>query len=95
MRSTLALRMFRPTQRMMFRPSPRFRRPLPDEEQAGHTISQRLRKLKEIPAELIPLAAVVGLALFAAGYSIVRKFMTDKNLRLWRSSRQPAGRDNH
>ncbi|KAF4582057.1 NADH-ubiquinone reductase complex 1 MLRQ subunit [Ophiocordyceps camponoti-floridani] len=94
MRSTVALRMFRPTQRMMFRSSPRVMRPLPNEELAGHTISQRLRKLKEIPAELIPLAVVVGFALFAAGYSIVRKIMTDKNLRLTRS-RQPPGRNDH
>ncbi|RDA84763.1 hypothetical protein CP532_6934 [Ophiocordyceps camponoti-leonardi (nom. inval.)] len=88
MRSTAALRMFRPTQRMMFRQSPRMMRPLPNEEQAeGHTISQRLRKLKEIPLELIPLAVVVGAAIFAGGYSIVRKLMTDRNLRLTRTPR--------
>ncbi|KAK5997088.1 hypothetical protein PT974_02440 [Cladobotryum mycophilum] len=79
MRSTAALRMFRPTARMM--------RPVPKEDQAGHTISQRLRKLKQIPPELFPLAIVVGFALFAAGYSSARKFIVDKNLRL---SRQGA-----
>ncbi|KAF5025343.1 hypothetical protein F66182_2572 [Fusarium sp. NRRL 66182] len=52
-----------------------------------HTISQRLRKLKQIPPELYPLAVVVGFAIGAAGYSISRKFIVDKNLRL---SRQGA-----
>ncbi|KHO02020.1 uncharacterized protein MAM_01021 [Metarhizium album ARSEF 1941] len=88
MRTTAALRMFRPTARMM--------RPVPKEDQAGHTVSQRLRKLKQIPAELIPLdlAAVVGFAIFAAGYSSVRKFIVDKNLRLARQG--PGGRaDDH
>ncbi|OAQ72937.1 NADH-ubiquinone reductase complex 1 MLRQ subunit domain-containing protein [Pochonia chlamydosporia 170] len=80
MRPTTALRMFRPTARMM--------RPVPKEDQAGHTISQRLRKLKQIP-----LAAVVGFAIFAAGYSSVRKFMVDKNLRLARQG--PGGRADH
>ncbi|KAM0338267.1 hypothetical protein ACHAPU_011392 [Fusarium lateritium] len=79
MRSTTALRMFRQTPRMM--------RPIPKEDQAGHTISQRLRKLKQIPPELYPLAVVVGFALGAATYSISRKFWVDKNLRL---SRQGA-----
>ncbi|KAG6013547.1 hypothetical protein E4U43_006883 [Claviceps pusilla] len=82
MRGTQALRMFRPTARMM--------RPIPKEDQAGHTISQRLRKLKQIPAELIPLAVVVGFAVFAAGYSSFRKFTVDKNLRLARQG--PSGR---
>ncbi|ATY66657.1 hypothetical protein CCM_04542 [Cordyceps militaris CM01] len=82
MRATTAMRMFRQTPRMM--------RPVPKEDQAGHTISQRLRKLKQIPAELIPLAAVVGFAVAAAGYSCVRKFYVDKNLRLGRQG--PTGR---
>ncbi|QPG94573.1 hypothetical protein C2857_006405 [Epichloe festucae Fl1] len=85
MRGTQALRMFRPTARMM--------RPIPKEDQAGHTISQRLRKLKQIPAELIPLAVVVGFAVFAAGYSSVRKFAVDKNLRLSRQG--PTGSADH
>ncbi|CAM1503886.1 Fc.00g014770.m01.CDS01 [Cosmosporella sp. VM-42] len=79
MRSTAALRMFRQTPRML--------RPVPKEDQAGHTISQRLRKLKNIPPELFPLAIVVGFALGAAAYSSGRKFIVDKNLRL---SRQGA-----
>ncbi|GAB0134237.1 hypothetical protein EsDP_00002617 [Epichloe bromicola] len=85
MRGTQALRMFRPTARMM--------RPIPKEDQAGHTISQRLRKLKQIPAELIPLAVVVGFAVFAAGYSSIRKFTVDKNLRL--SRKGPTGSADH
>ncbi|KAM0553891.1 hypothetical protein ACHAPJ_007237 [Fusarium lateritium] len=86
MRSTTALRMFRQTPRML--------RPVPKEDQAGHTISQRLRKLKQIPPELYPLAVVVGFALGAATYSISRKFIVDKNLRLSRqgpSSRHDGG----
>ncbi|KAH8178027.1 hypothetical protein LIA77_03109 [Sarocladium implicatum] len=83
MRSTTAMRMFRQTPRMM--------RPVPKEDQAGHTISQRLRKLKQIPPELIPLGVVVGFAVFAAGYSSIRKFVVDKNLRLSRTG--PTGRD--
>ncbi|KAH6610211.1 hypothetical protein Trco_000231 [Trichoderma cornu-damae] len=79
MRPSLALRAFRPTARMM--------RPVPKEDQAGHTVSQRLRKLKQMPAELYPLFVVVGFALGAAVYSSSRKFFVDKNLRL---SRQGA-----
>ncbi|KAI9158467.1 NADH-ubiquinone reductase complex 1 MLRQ subunit [Paramyrothecium foliicola] len=85
MRATAALRMFRQTPRMM--------RPVPKEDQAGHTISQRLRKLKDIPPELVPLAAVVGFAVILAGYASVRKFVVDKNLRLSRTG--PAGRADH
>ncbi|KAI9903311.1 hypothetical protein N3K66_002663 [Trichothecium roseum] len=88
MRPTLAMRAFRPTARMM--------RPVPKEDQAGHTVSQRLRKLKQIPLELVPLAVVVGFAVFAAGYSSARKFVVDKNLRLSRQgpSARSAG-DEH
>ncbi|CEJ80495.1 hypothetical protein VHEMI00674 [[Torrubiella] hemipterigena] len=85
MHATIARRMFRPTARMM--------RPVPKEDQAGHTVSQRLRKLKDIPAELIPLGVVVGFAIFAAGYSSIRKFVVDKTLRLSRQG--PAGRAEH
>ena len=41
---------------------------------------------------------VVGFALFAAGYSITRKFLVDKNLRLARQNRQDdhaAGEEHH
>lgn len=85
MRPTTALRMFRQTPRMM--------RPVPKEDQAGHTVSQRLRKLKQIPLELVPLAVVVGFAVVAAGYSSVRKFIVDKNLRLSRQG--PSARADH
>ncbi|KAH7321151.1 hypothetical protein B0I35DRAFT_208012 [Stachybotrys elegans] len=100
MRSTAALRMIRPTARMMMRPSPSmFVRPtarrlaVPKEDQAGHTISQRLRKLKDIPVELLPLAFVVGLACFAAGYALIRKLTVDKTIRLYRQG--PAARAEH
>ncbi|KAK4157455.1 hypothetical protein C8A00DRAFT_29603 [Chaetomidium leptoderma] len=77
--ATRSLRMFRPTARMM--------RPVPKEEQVAHTISQRLRRLKSIPPELWPLAAVVFFALGAAGYSSARHFLTDKTMRLKRQNR--------
>ncbi|KAF1733052.1 hypothetical protein CRV24_006949 [Beauveria bassiana] len=66
----------------MFRQTPRLMRPVP-----------RLRKLKQIPAELFPLAAVVGFAVAAAGYSCARKFWVDKNLRLGRQG--PSARADH
>ncbi|KAM5351983.1 hypothetical protein ACJ41O_004706 [Fusarium nematophilum] len=87
MRSTTALRMFRQTPRML--------RPVPKEDQAGHTISQRLRKLKQIPPELYPLAVVVAFGLGAATYSISRKFIVDKNLRLSRQGAAARAEDEH
>ncbi|KAI0602221.1 hypothetical protein F4775DRAFT_588447 [Biscogniauxia sp. FL1348] len=88
MYATRALRMM-PTRRMM--------RPIPKEDQSAHTVSQRLRKLKQIPAELIPLGVVVGFAVFAAIYSTSRKFVVDKNLRLSRQNRknEPAEHGEH
>ncbi|KAJ1338287.1 NADH-ubiquinone reductase complex 1 MLRQ subunit [Microdochium nivale] len=79
MYATRALRMM-PTRRM--------RAPLPKEDQSAHTVSQRLRKIKDVPAELWPLAVVVGFAVLAAGYSSGRKFFVDKNLRLARQNRK-------
>ncbi|KAK3304248.1 uncharacterized protein B0T15DRAFT_494723 [Chaetomium strumarium] len=79
MYATRSLRMFRPTARMM--------RPVPKEEQAGHTISQRLRRLRQIPPELIPLGVVVAFAVSAAIYSSTRHLMVDKNIRLKRQNR--------
>ncbi|KAK3943519.1 hypothetical protein QBC46DRAFT_377305 [Diplogelasinospora grovesii] len=76
---TSALRTFRPTARMM--------RPVPKEEQAAHTVSQRLRRLRKIPPELFPLGVVVGFAVCAAIYSSLRHFMVDKNIRLKRQNR--------
>jgi hypothetical protein len=79
MYATRALRMFRPTARMM--------RPVPKEEQSAHTVSQRLRRLKRIPPELWPLGVVVSFAVSAAVYSSLRHFMTDKTIRLKRQNR--------
>lgn len=62
-------------------------RPVPKEEHSAHTISQRLRTLKKIPPELIPLGVVLGVAIGAACYSMVNKLFTDKTLRLTRSNR--------
>ncbi|CAK7244767.1 MAG: hypothetical protein STHCBS139747_006313 [Sporothrix thermara] len=83
-----ALQAFQPTLRTMaFRPTLRMMRPVPKEEQAAHTVTQRLRRLRKIPAELLPLGVVVGFALFAAGYSIVRHFAVDGTIRLKRQNR--------
>ncbi|KAI9684947.1 MAG: hypothetical protein M1822_005596 [Bathelium mastoideum] len=60
------------------------RRPIPKEEHSAHTISQRLRTLKKIPPELIPLGVVLAAAIAAAIYSMLRKFWVDKTLRLSR-----------
>ncbi|KAL8409406.1 hypothetical protein RB594_007728 [Gaeumannomyces avenae] len=79
MHPSQSLRMFQPTRRLM--------RPVPKEEQAAHTVSQRLRRLKKIPPELFPLGVVVGFALLAAGYSSLRHFMTDRTIRLKRQNR--------
>ncbi|KAK4122655.1 hypothetical protein N657DRAFT_691156 [Parathielavia appendiculata] len=77
--ATRSLRMFRPTARMM--------RPIPKEEQSAHTVSQRLRRLKQIPPELIPLGVVVAFAVTAAAYSCTRHLIVDKNIRLKRQNR--------
>ncbi|KAL2256343.1 hypothetical protein VTK26DRAFT_1814 [Humicola hyalothermophila] len=77
--ATRSLRMFRPTARMM--------RPVPKEEQAAHTVSQRLRRIKQIPPELYPLGVVVGFAVCAAVYSCTRHLMVDKTIRLKRQNR--------
>ncbi|CAL5868214.1 uncharacterized protein PFLUO_LOCUS2438 [Penicillium psychrofluorescens] len=61
-------------------------RPAPKENHSAHTISQRIRTLKRIPPELIPLGLVLGVAVVAAIYSSGHKLMTDKTLRLSRNS---------
>jgi len=61
---------------------------MPKEEQSAHTISQRLRNLRKIPPELIPLGIVVGIAVGFAGYSLVRKLIVDKQMRLSRQNRK-------
>lgn len=70
----------------------------------AHTISQRLRTLKKIPPELIPLGRqsstsetigcshnlgiVVSIAVSFACYSMGRKLIVDKQMRLTRQNRQ-------
>ncbi|WPH03393.1 Hypothetical protein R9X50_00627200 [Acrodontium crateriforme] len=73
--------------RRMFQTSSK-RMAVPKEEHAAHTISQRIRTLKKIPPELIPLGVVLFAAIAAAGYSIIRKFYTDRTLRLYRQGPQ-------
>ncbi|OAA55941.1 NADH-ubiquinone reductase complex 1 MLRQ subunit [Niveomyces insectorum RCEF 264] len=79
------------TRALQMRPTLRMMRPVPKEEQAAHTVSQRLRRLRKIPAELLPLGVVVGFALFAAGYSSMRHFLVDKTIRLKRQNRGTEG----
>ncbi|KAK3643236.1 hypothetical protein LTR56_010384 [Elasticomyces elasticus] len=57
------------------------------ETYASHTISQRIRSLKKIPPELIPIGVVLFAAVFAAFYSLLRKFWVDKTLRLRRTGK--------
>merc|ERR1711964_334414 len=79
MQPTATLKMFQPTRRMMA---------MPNEGHRAHTISQRLRTLKKIPPELIPLGIVVGVAVGFAGYSMARKLIVDKQMRLSRQNRK-------
>ncbi|TGZ82227.1 hypothetical protein EX30DRAFT_395089 [Ascodesmis nigricans] len=62
--------------------------PMPKEDQAAHTISQRLRMIKRVPPELIPLGVVMGAGVIMAAYSMGRKLYVDKQLRLSRSARE-------
>ncbi|QRC94137.1 hypothetical protein JI435_305290 [Parastagonospora nodorum SN15] len=60
--------MMRPTQQAFMRASPqlvmretlRLRSPVPKEEHGAHTVSQRIRQLKNIPTEIWPLILVLG-----------------------------------
>ncbi|KAL3474968.1 hypothetical protein BJX99DRAFT_259890 [Aspergillus californicus] len=80
-----------PTRILRMQPTRRYAFPTPKEAQSAHTISQRLRTLKRIPPELIPLGVVLGVAVFAAIYSSTKKLMTDKTLRL--SPNRPEDRE--
>lgn len=73
-----------PTRFLSMQSTMRMRRPVPKEEHSAHTISQRLRTLKKIPPELIPLGVVLAVAVGAAFFSMGRKLYTDKQLRLTR-----------
>jgi hypothetical protein len=59
-----------------------------DYNKTAHTISQRLRTLKKIPPELIPLGIVLAVAVGAAAYSLINKLIVDKTLRLSRTGKQ-------
>ena len=65
------------------------------EEQSGHTISQRLRTLRKVPPELVPLGIVLAAALGAAVYSMGNKLFSDKTLRLSRQGPPPAEKGGH
>ncbi|SPO05764.1 uncharacterized protein DNG_08451 [Cephalotrichum gorgonifer] len=78
-----ALRMFRPTGRMM--------------KAAGQPAGSPsfMSKVKKVPAELWPLAAVVGVAVVGAGFSLSRKLWVDKTMRLKRQNRAAEQHDSH
>ncbi|KAI9044069.1 uncharacterized protein KD926_001892 [Aspergillus affinis] len=75
-----------PTRVLRMQASRPFSFPAPKENHSAHTISQRLRTLKRVPPELIPLGVVLGVAVGAAIYSSTHKLMTDKTLRLSRNA---------
>jgi hypothetical protein len=85
-----------PTRMMAMRQSPQLfmrqtmalRKPVPKEEHSAHTVSQRLRQLKNIPTEIWPLIIVLGVAVGMAFFSITRKLWVDKTLRLKRQGKQ-------
>ncbi|KAI6250347.1 hypothetical protein HI914_01267 [Erysiphe necator] len=100
MQHTSPLRMFMPTRRMMIVPKedqsgtstlniPKLSNILKtDGTKPAHFITHRLRKLKKIPPELIPLGIVVGIAVGFAGYSLAKKLWVDKTMRLSRQNRR-------
>ncbi|EDU49073.1 B12D domain containing protein [Pyrenophora tritici-repentis] len=85
-----------PTRFMAMRQSPQLfmrqtlqmRRPVPKEDHGAHTVSQRLRQLKNIPTEIWPLIIVLGVAVGMAFFSITRKLWVDKTLRLRRQGKE-------
>ncbi|GAB7350239.1 hypothetical protein MBLNU459_g0890t2 [Dothideomycetes sp. NU459] len=94
LRSRPAQQIFNQTRGL--RTTAKMMKPIPKEEHSvlrtAHTISQRLRTLKKIPPELIPLAPqhpahppTHSVAVGFAGYSLLRKLYTDGTLRLYRS----------
>ncbi|KAF2131126.1 hypothetical protein P153DRAFT_365725 [Dothidotthia symphoricarpi CBS 119687] len=85
-----------PSRMTMMRQSPqlfvtqtlRMRSPVPKEEHGAHTASQRLRQLKNIPTEIWPLILVLGIAVGMAIFSLLRKLVVDRTLRLKRRGKQ-------
>ncbi|KAL4893179.1 hypothetical protein BDV59DRAFT_178597 [Aspergillus ambiguus] len=49
-----------PTRILRMQPSRPFAFATPKEPQSAHTVSQRLRLIKKVPPELIPLGIVLG-----------------------------------
>ncbi|KAJ9665576.1 hypothetical protein H2201_004267 [Coniosporium apollinis] len=84
---------FQPVRSLHMKPTARMMRPVPKEEHSAHTISQRIRTLKKIPPELIPLGVVLAIAVGFACFSIVRKLYVDKSLRLSRARGHNQGED--
>ncbi|RYN21350.1 hypothetical protein AA0121_g10787 [Alternaria tenuissima] len=78
----------RPSPQLFMRQTMRMRNPVPKEEHGAHTVSQRIRQLKNIPTEIWPLIIVLGVAVGMAFFSITRKLWVDKTLRLKRQGKQ-------
>ncbi|KAF2724109.1 hypothetical protein K431DRAFT_301225 [Polychaeton citri CBS 116435] len=82
--SMLRTQMQQPLRTLRLQATPKRMMPVPKEEHSAHTISQRIRTLKKIPMELIPLGVVLAVAVGAAVYSLGNKLVTDRTLRLYR-----------
>ncbi|KAF2154000.1 hypothetical protein K461DRAFT_292685 [Myriangium duriaei CBS 260.36] len=95
LRARPAARIAQQTRGIKFQNTPRRMSPVPREEHSAHTISQRIRTLKKIPPELIPLGVVLGIAVGAAVYSLIRKLYTDGTLRLYRQGSQAQQPKSH
>ncbi|KAI5796523.1 hypothetical protein EDC01DRAFT_651608 [Geopyxis carbonaria] len=52
-----------------------------------NTLGSRLRQLKRVPPELIPVGMVVAVAVGLAGYSLTNSIFRDRTLRLSRQNR--------
>ncbi|EMD64163.1 hypothetical protein COCSADRAFT_89271 [Bipolaris sorokiniana ND90Pr] len=85
---TTRMMAMRQSPQLFVRQTMALRSPVPKEEHSAHTVSQRLRQLKNIPTEIWPLIVVLGVAIVMAFFSIFRKLWVDKTLRLKRQGKQ-------
>ncbi|KAF1345478.1 hypothetical protein BDV97DRAFT_402059 [Delphinella strobiligena] len=87
-----AQKIFNQTRGLRLQATPKLRMPVPKEEHSGrlpiHSRTPnawRLRTLRKIPPELIPIGVVLAVALSFAAYSLGKKLFTDGTLRLYRT----------
>ncbi|KAK9368018.1 hypothetical protein V1509DRAFT_640257 [Lipomyces kononenkoae] len=50
-------------------------------------VTHKLKKLKNVPAELYPLFIVLGIGLGAAAVAVARKFLYDPSVKVYRGSK--------